>query len=396
MVGPGGWANSQSDFTIDSKPGVGCFWIDLGRSSAIATKNDTIPSEIPYETCKYQKRGIHVSESHGANRVGFFAPKSLLLAVCHQSHIPKSFVENILRPESLPRFEYALERSTIPGIEPIAINLGFRWGTGHPNYMVAFGRYDLTTSTLAVCIASKGVLDYTKPGCEMADFTFSSVRGLTQRFGATLYEHPLNLVGILLECCERFVDTQSQYYGVEALSVRRGQKGVLTPASAKWIDEWGVKPRMLGRKIDELFSLYDDVIWGMKNCEELVEIESAYMDLNVINMQFVYQYNHSTHEDAESTRTISYLTLIFLPSTFVCAVFSTTLFNFQNWKSTNNKDGVVSRGWWIFVLTCVILCFGTIALWNGLKLPGKFQFRRSLQRDPEMGIRKHKAAQSNG
>jgi len=287
--------------------------------------------------------------------------------------------------------------------------------------MVVFGRYYIPTSTLALCIASKAVLDYKKPNCDIKHFTFSSVRDLTQRFPATLWEHPLNLVAILLECCERLVDVQSQHYNLESLAVRKGQKSLLTPESAEWLDSWGVQPRVLGRKIDDLFSLYDDVIWGIKNCQELVEIGKAYMDLarevdkavqysgdlqstkerimpthlvegaifrtelhaellqylqNIINMQFTHQYNHTAQEDAEATKTISYLTLIFLPSTFVCAVFSTTIFNFQNWKMTNRQSGVVSSGWWIFVLTCLILSLGTVALWIGLKMPQKISVQK--------------------
>lgn len=68
-------------------------------------------------------------------------------------------------------------------------------------------------------------------------------------------------------------------YNLESLAVRKGQKSLLTPESAEWLDSWGVQPRVLGRKIDDLFSLYSDVIWGIKNCQELVEIGKAYMDL---------------------------------------------------------------------------------------------------------------------
>jgi Mg2+ and Co2+ transporter CorA len=116
---------------------------------------------------------------------------------------------------------------------------------------------------------------------------------------------------------------------------------------------------------------------------------------NIINMQFTHQYNHTAQEDAEATKTISYLTLIFLPSTFVCAVFSTTIFNFQNWKMTNRQSGVVSSGWWIFVLTCLVLSLGTVALWIGLKMPQNFRYKRSTPIDSEIGVVDRKAAKSN-
>src|SRR6266480_5712318 len=109
MEGPGGWIGSQSAFTTTTKPDIDCFWIDLDRRFVKEIKSDTISSENPYETFNYQRRGIYILESIGRDAAGFCAPEGLLLTVCQQWHIPKSFVKKILRPGSLPRFEYALE-----------------------------------------------------------------------------------------------------------------------------------------------------------------------------------------------------------------------------------------------------------------------------------------------
>jgi hypothetical protein len=157
--------------------------------------------------------------------------------------------------------------------------------------------------------------------------------------------------------------------------------------------------------IDVLFSLYDGVSWGKKNARELLEIGSAYSNLafkqgfgdiqlsgrsvipmhlvegvvhrtrlhlellrylqEVINMQFTHQHNYIAQMDAEATKTISYLTLGFLPSTFVCAVFSTTIFSFGNWNAAGGQNAVVSGAWWVFLLMCLALSIGTIVLWIG-------------------------------
>jgi len=110
----------------------------------------------------------------------------------------------------------------------------------------------------------------------------------------------------------------------------------------------------------------------------------AYIE-KMITTQFNVQYNHlvqkdaevsiqisrATKRDGESMKTIAYLTLFFLPVTFVCAIFSTTVFDFGNWDIISSSTGldaaaserVVSRGWWVFVLSCVIAMVGTIGAW---------------------------------
>jgi hypothetical protein len=70
--------------------------------------------------------------------------------------------------------------------------------------------------------------------------------------------------------------------------------------------------------------------------------------------------------DSSSMKTLGYLSLAFLPSTFILAVFSTTVFNWQNWHSHDGAR-VVSEGWWIYFITCVLatgLTVGTWILWR--------------------------------
>jgi hypothetical protein len=75
--------------------------------------------------------------------------------------------------------------------------------------------------------------------------------------------------------------------------------------------------------------------------------------------------------DSRAMRTIAFLTLIFLPTTFVSAIFSTTIFDFQGWHSgstadlvTNSTSGdVVSKGWWIYTVCCVTLTLVTVGAW---------------------------------
>jgi hypothetical protein len=91
----------------------------------------------------------------------------------------------------------------------------------------------------------------------------------------------------------------------------------------------------------------------------------------------------SCKADSGAMRSISFLTMIFLPTTFVSTIFSTTVFNFQAWPTggtiateaptafkrseDERTQRVVSAGWWIYMLCCIILTaltFGGWYIWN--------------------------------
>jgi hypothetical protein len=125
-------------------------------------------------------------------------------------------------------------------------------------------------------------------------------------------------------------------------------------------------------------------------------LESQFSILfNLVNQRdsrLNYQIAAATRQDSAAMRTISILTLIFLPSTFVSTVFSTTVFDFQNWssssaKATSSQGGaegppVASRGWWVYLLCCVVLTLGVVCAWY-LWIDRKLE--RTLENDAELG-----------
>ncbi|KAF2475081.1 uncharacterized protein BDR25DRAFT_160310, partial [Lindgomyces ingoldianus] len=66
-------------------------------------------------------------------------------------------------------------------------------------------------------------------------------------------------------------------------------------------------------------------------------------------------------QDSSAMRTISILTLTFLPMTAVAAVFSGTVFNFENWGVPGQR--VASEGWWVFLVTCILATVVTVGAW---------------------------------
>ncbi|TKX19925.1 hypothetical protein C1H76_7809 [Elsinoe australis] len=86
----------------------------------------------------------------------------------------------------------------------------------------------------------------------------------------------------------------------------------------------------------------------------------------------------ATQSDSASTKTISFLGLIFLPSTFVCSLFSTSFFSLQptvdldgsqGTPSTTHPDNIptywiVSDRFWIYWAFAIPLTLFTILVWS--------------------------------
>ncbi|KAJ9614633.1 hypothetical protein H2200_002770 [Cladophialophora chaetospira] len=68
----------------------------------------------------------------------------------------------------------------------------------------------------------------------------------------------------------------------------------------------------------------------------------------------------TSKRDSSAMKTISILTLVFLPGTFVSAIFSTQIFNFSD---PGAGYGRVGKAWWIYMLCCLLLTIVTIGIW---------------------------------
>jgi len=80
-------------------------------------------------------------------------------------------------------------------------------------------------------------------------------------------------------------------------------------------------------------------------------------------------------QDSRSMKTVSYLTMAFLPTTFVSAIFSTTVFDFQNWTTRE----VVSPGWWVLLLTSGLVTVLTLSIWFVYQQRERERIKRELR-----------------
>ncbi|KAH7153586.1 hypothetical protein EDB81DRAFT_791634 [Dactylonectria macrodidyma] len=387
MARPGGWNLNGLDFS--QGPEVRALIFGNGRAEEVPL--DAFISEKYSSHIAASKRPtIQVLESHGGHRAGVGASRDLFEQICQSWGIRELFQQKINKPGSLPYFVHLSEEASLPTKTRCikAIDLGFRWGPGHSNYVVFFGRFDFENSTFRAFLSSRNVLRCPS-ALELMVSKSDALRG-----------HPLELFHLILECCEHYIDRDAQDCNKKMIEIGAS----LQVMDKGWTDGWGIhRANDSSDKSSTIYVTLDSVSWLKKNCCELIDIGQRYLDLAedirntyhcdipkdgvgdithraklhchmlvyleaVLASQFNFHNNvlmqqqaqsalalsksskniaAASQKDASSMKTISYLTLIFLPATFVSAIFSTTIFDFQNWGTGGNAS-VVSPGWWVF------------------------------------------------
>jgi Mg2+ and Co2+ transporter CorA len=73
-------------------------------------------------------------------------------------------------------------------------------------------------------------------------------------------------------------------------------------------------------------------------------------------------YNRINKQDTDSMKTIAVVTLVFLPATFVSAIFSTGIFNFHASESPDNPRTISKYGW-VYLLVCLLSTSFTLVSW---------------------------------
>ncbi|KAB5569961.1 hypothetical protein GE09DRAFT_1270680 [Coniochaeta sp. 2T2.1] len=369
---------------------------------------------------------VQILESRGGDCAGFQASRGYVEVVCEAWSIPAAFLRQVVKPGALPCFAYLLEKQATGGLE--AVNVCFRWGPGHSNFLIFFGRFDSGESTLMAFVSSRDIIHQ------------PSILDLLTNHAEELADHPLRLFGLLLEQCERYVDTHAQERNRRMLAIARSLRVV----DDAWLQSWNIKPSDYATNSSGIYGAYDSTNWLLKNCGELVEIGKAYLKLvdrveatttdkkvsslpredvqsvvhraalhaellgyvaKMLESQFGFYSNLLQQEqfsllmgisrsskniavaaqrDSISMKTVSYLTMVFLPATFVSAICSTTVFDFQLWDGgkENGGMGVTSGGWWVFVLCCGVVTAVTLSVWFWFQ---RVEVRKGLVEDEEQG-----------
>ena len=336
-----------------------------------------------------------------------------------------AFIQRIMRkPGALPWFTHNLDFNDSTGVVLSGISICYRWGLGHNIFMVVFGRYSVKKNVFNLFVSSKGIMPLNW-----------SIHQLLSMHQDELRAHPLQLVGLLLEICERFIDLQTQEMNRRHLQVAR-RLGV---SHDDWLGGWHIDPANEPDMSRFIYIAYDWTSWLIRSCRDLISIgeqfvkladkidtrygsqqdmvmllslavrevqdviNRAEMDLHMLDhlervvSSHFESYNNllareeSKHgaaiseasknvaeaswQDSRSMKTVSYLTMAFLPTTFVSAIFSTTVFDFQNWTTRE----VVSPGWWVLLLTSGLVTVLTLSIWFVYQQRERERIKRELR-----------------
>ncbi|KAK4443842.1 hypothetical protein QBC34DRAFT_198741 [Podospora aff. communis PSN243] len=396
MAKPGGWNKHGLHFS-DNNDEVRFFELEsIGAEELPADSSQSDSILFAQRTAKIQLIETRDKPQFHRNiSAGIRATKSFVETTYLSWGMPANFLDKVCKPRALPWFAYRVEEAS-PG-ELKAVDVCARWGPGHDAFVIMFGRYDIQRSNLKAFLSSRTVLGDV------------SMLALLNTHAAVLHEHPLQLVGLLLGLCESYVDSDAQEQNRKNLEFG----AMLGLQDLEWLKSWDIDPSTSLDKSKAIYAAYDSTNWLNKACEELISIGKQYLLLvqylethyhviipreevqdallrselhrhmlvyleRMLRSQFD-SYNNflarqeskysariaeASYNDSLSMKTISYLTMVFFPITFVSAIFSTTIFDFQQWDTASSSTGVISPGWWVFVLSCGLVTVMTLGLWR--------------------------------
>jgi Mg2+ and Co2+ transporter CorA len=115
-------------------------------------------------------------------------------------------------------------------------------------------------------------------------------------------------------------------------------------------------------------------------------IKHIKMSEEVLESLTAVLFNRIAKSDSSALKTITVITLFFLPATFVSTVFTTGIFNFH---AGEDSPRVVSKYGWIYLLVCLLATILTWCAWTGWYVWGGAwldRLRRPPQREGLSGL----------
>jgi hypothetical protein len=357
--------------------------------------------------------------------------KNFMDAVYSEWDIPLEFWQQVwnLDPAGF-QCHYTLDHNTSKSENQLkSINIGFRWLAPWSGFINVFAHYNIETSQLLIFIRESRTL------CEkiLLEVIQAHVR---------LRQQPLETLGILLMASCNILTTDIQKCGA---GVSTMELSLAVSVEVNGLQELGYSKsgRSLSEENKVLYSLQKRISANSRGCGYLASICNCYLDFaadlqtqfhykiplddakevnrrlsftntflsfqdKMVQIQFTVLYNKILREDAKvsikiaetsksiaeasrkdslAMKTIAYLTLAFLPATFVSTIFSTTVLDFQNWTPIDSAPRVVSGGWWVYALTCVLATAVTLSVyfswpWNKICVRGTKIFDEEMTDTP--------------
>ncbi|CZR68590.1 uncharacterized protein PAC_18489 [Phialocephala subalpina] len=106
------------------------------------------------------------------------------------------------------------------------------------------------------------------------------------------------------------------------------------------------------------------VVFAMSHKKIELIIPQAFNTVAQHDSRIAVQIGKATQIDSAAMKTISVLGLAFLPGTFICALFSTSFFNFSPGNATDPQRWSVSEKFWIYWVVAIPVTVFTVVCWT--------------------------------
>ncbi|KAM3072418.1 hypothetical protein ACMFMG_009221 [Clarireedia jacksonii] len=134
-------------------------------------------------------------------------------------------------------------------------------------------------------------------------------------------------------------------------------------------DALGIKSKTLSRQTGRDLKFQSTMLKGFhlrsKALEERLrnEISLAFSTVSQYDSRITVQISEAMRIDSFTMRNAATLGLLFLPGTFVCAIFSTSFFNFSPDNNSQTQRWIVSEKFWIYWAVTLPLTTVTVLVW---------------------------------
>lgn len=347
-------------------------------------------SKHPLTTwCLAPKLKIHIGEGSGQLSSPYSIGSQEFISLCHDLDFSKPFLNKLAAKASLFESQFSFDENHVVTHLEIAMSVyeidGF------------FGilRYSFEDRS-AKCILFLKPMDYIKEnpiGINTVVSWFEKNRDVLQR-------HPLLIPNVIMQLiqfrAQEYVKWRLILNNLESrLGVTKDGKNLIsigyeemdydfallnadiagvskkvadTELSASTIVEHANSLQRLTLICDSIENKTDHVI--SERQEELrstiirgeLFLKHLKMTHDVLQNLTAVLFNRINKQDTDSMKTIAVVTLVFLPATFVSAVFSTGIFNFHA-SEEPGQEKTVSKYGWVYLLTCLLSTFLTLGSW---------------------------------
>lgn len=355
----------------------------------------------PLEEWQHKKVQVFVGEGSGQSSTPFSISPETFSAKCEEFRFSKIFLQRLVA--KAPLFENRFEFSTISDTAAVPSHLEIAMANFENDAFFCLLRYDFRERSSKALLLLK-TMDYLKEAS-------SSSKDILPWFDsrkAILGRHPLMILNVILEFIQQkahqYVRWRLELYGLESrLGVTR-YIGSLRQAGYDEVDHdfalLNADLASLAKRLADTELSASTILEHSKSIHRLVgyceqyeaiiavgqsksllpivseqneEIQGTIIraELYLRNMKMAQDvlqslsavlYNRINKQDTDSMKTIAVVTLVFLPATFVSAIFSTGIFNFHA-SDPADQPRTVSKYGWVYLLLCVLSTTLTLVSW---------------------------------